>query len=103
MKDIRKDWITLDKVVWEEEIRRLRMVEYAVITQSFRVLVLALSCFFVNFFEVFQLNNRRAVVKHPDLLVIKGSVLLSPASRCINGMRSIDATKEYSLPRFGCW
>lgn len=30
MKDIRKDWITLDNVVWEEEIRRLRMVEYAV-------------------------------------------------------------------------
>lgn len=43
------------------------------------------------------------VVKDPDLLVIKGSALLSPASRCIKGIRSIDATKEYSLPRFGCW
>lgn len=30
MKDIREDWITLDNVVWEEEIRRLRVVEYAV-------------------------------------------------------------------------
>lgn len=42
-------------------------------------------------------------MKHPDLLVIKSSVLLSPASRCIDGIRSINATKEYSLPRFDCW
>lgn len=41
-------------------------------------------------------------MKHPDLLVIKSSVLLSPASRCIDGIRSINATKEYSLPRFDC-
>lgn len=49
MKDIRKDWITLDNVVWEEEIRRLRMVELS--TQYhpvFSRLVLTLSCFFVR-------------------------------------------------------